>query len=173
MDLHIPSAADNKTEVFFVTLEIPADHHEQILLTKFERVTSYSQYGKCSDHGVELQLCVCDSRHSNRIQFVPQGRPHVYNGTTVQKSVIDVDGHNCLSIIAQSNEKGVIFEVFSSCKKRLSLEFVLETTNMILSADKDVSVEIFPGDVTFLNMAVVYNEKKNWSWAVKTGFKIL
>ena len=28
---------------------------------------------------------------------------------------------------------------------------------MILSADKDVSVEIFPGDVTFLNMAVVYN----------------
>ena len=54
----------------------------------------------------------------------------MYNGTTVQKSVIDVDGHNCLSIIAQSNEKGVVF-VFSSCKKRLSLEFFLETTSAL------------------------------------------
>ena len=174
MDLHVPSTTSNKTEVFFVTIETPVHHYKndkQVQLTKFERVTSYSQYGKCADSGVEVQLCVCDI--GQRRQSVSQSVPHTYNDTTVQKSEIDIDGHKCLNVVAQSNDKGVVFELYGSCKQRVSLEFILDTTNLILSSGNRVTVEIFPHDIVFLTSGVVENEKKDWSWSAETAYKIV
>ena len=177
MDIHVLSPFKNTTEIFFVTIETPTiHHHKQIQLTKFERITSYSQFKTCADQGIDLQLCVCDINRSVRgfLKFKPQLKPHVYNTTEVQKSVLEIDGQMCLHVILQSHDKGgVILEAYNTCKQRLSMEVTLESSNLILSTERDFSVETYPNDVIFLTSGLIENEKKEISWSVKTAYQIL
>ena len=174
MDVHTLSPVKKKSEVFFVTMETPLHHHKHIQLAKFERITAYSQFSQCSDRGVDLQLCVCDLKNTGSLKFKPQTKPHIYQNTTVEKSYIEVNGEICLHVVFQSMEKGgVIFEAYNLCKYRLSVKFIFETTNLILSSGKEVLSEMFPKDVMFVMAGLIENEKKDWTWSVESAIQII
>ena len=163
MDIHTQSSVAKKSEVFFVTMETPLHSNEPIQLTKFERITAYSHYSQCSDTRVDLQLCVCDLRNNGSLKFQPQTKPHAYKNLTLEKSVVEVDGKNCLHVAVQSIEKGgVIFEAYNLCKYRLSIKYSFETSNLILSSGKEVLLEVFPNDVIFVMAGLIENEKNDW-----------
>ena len=174
MDIHTQSSVAGRSEVFFVTMETPLHHHGPIQLTKFERLTAYSQYGQCSDSGVELQLCVCDLGNNGSLKYKPETKPHVYKNLTLEKSVVKVNGENCVHVMIQTLDKGgVIFEAYNLCNYRLSIKYSFETSNLILSSGKEILLEVFPNDVIFIMAGLIENEKIDWTWSVQTVVEII
>ncbi|XP_077983285.1 uncharacterized protein LOC144438130 [Glandiceps talaboti] len=173
MDLYIPNELNAKKteEMFYVIVQSSVDKDNGMTLLSYERTSSYSQYGQCSDKGVNIDLCICSFNKPVKKFNTPKidlDHPSpVFGHNTTVKEV-----HNkCLFFFERQNNAGGVIEVANVCHKvKYTVTFNMEVSHMIISRSLPAKEELLPGQVKFLIAMVQTRTHLDWKWTYKASF---
>ncbi|XP_072171542.1 uncharacterized protein [Diadema setosum] len=163
--------ATQQEEIFFVTMMMSLSKSSStsgLRLMSYERLTAYSQYGKCADSGVATKLCVCSlaTSHVAR-ESVEYGATPIWHNISsfyaTRESVLKAVT-KCLHVYERRTQNGVVLEASCECRDKLYLvEVSAKSVNVIPSRDLPVKEVLKPGMRTFLIAFMQKVSKSPWS----------
>lgn len=175
MDLYYRHEMSDHPEVFIVAIRMTRGRKGQFELMSYERISPYSIYSTCCDAGVDVKLCICNTKRKSEFdQVFDQSGEGLQEALSLhtRKEYIDPELKCFYFILTESiNNHGVIMEAINECSNstyRLSTGFW--KTNMITTNLQSKTENLLlSGDVTFVLAAVQRNRNhpSDWKYNVK------
>ncbi|KAK3576865.1 hypothetical protein CHS0354_012918 [Potamilus streckersoni] len=162
-----------KKEVLFVALKVPLNTAKPLQLVKFERITPYSQYSKCANKTVNLQLCVCDLTNHEQVRNSSSVTQSAFLMDVDQKLIRSGSGLECIYLMKKSNENGFRFDVLNMCSNTIKGKVIVYVKNIVLSTlYMPVEFRLMSGEIKFLVAGVRRNQGKKIQVQIKLDYTL-
>ncbi|KAJ8298239.1 hypothetical protein KUTeg_024770 [Tegillarca granosa] len=179
MDLLYRHEMNVNPEIFVVAIRMTRGRKGQFELMSYERITPYSIYSACCDAGVDVKLCICNSKAKSRFSdLIDQSGEGIQETLSLhsRKEYIDPELKCFYFVITESdNNHGFIMEAVNVCQNstyRLSVGFWKKnmiTTNL----QSKIETVLQSGDVTLVFAAVQRNRNHPSDWKYTAKIKLV